>query len=153
MKRIFSYLSALCTVSSFGLFAYILFKVLDEYIFEQFNMSEEDIEILRTLGDPTWEIYLLSYFLFVFLLADAVIMTVAAVRNGGSAASASLVMAVPTFISFALIAVNVLDENKYRYDEKFFYISLGLFAASHLIFLIFVLLSKRRNKTNAPGNT
>ncbi len=153
MKRIFSYLSALCTVSSFGLFAYILFKVLDEYIFEQFNMSEEDIEILRTLGDPTWEIYLLSYFLFVFLLVDAVIMTVAAVRNGGSAASASLVMAVPTFISFALIAVNVLDANKYRYDEKFFYISLGLFAASHLIFLIFVLLSKRRNKTNAPGNT
>ncbi len=153
MKRIFSYLSALCTVSSFGLFAYILFKVLDEYIFEQFNMSEEDIEILRTLGDPTWEIYLLSYFLFVFLLVDAVIMTVAAIRNGGSAASASLVMAVPTFISFALIAVNVLDENKYRYDEKFFYISLGLFAASHLIFLIFVLLSKRRNKTNAPGNT
>ncbi len=153
MKRIFSWLSALLTVSSCVMFGYVLLSAMKETVFKQFEMSMEDIQILEQLGDPTWKTYLLSYFLILFLIIDSAIMIVSAVRNGGSAASVSVLIALPILLFFAFTALEILDANKGEYDKKLFLISMGLYAVSHISMFIFVILSAGKKKTDVPGNT
>ncbi len=141
-------MSALFATSSCVLFGYILTVAMKKTVFKQIDMSAEDIEILERLGDPTWKTYLLSYFLMLFLIIDAVIIIVAMFKNGGSAASAYMVTAVPTLIIYALIGLEVMGDNKYVYDKDVFLVSIAFYAASHITLFLFALFSTEKKKVS-----
>ncbi len=146
MKRIFSYLSALFVAFSCGIFAYVMIKTVSRTLDKHMEKTAEEIKRLASLGELTWKSYLLSYFLVAFLAVGAVIALIAAIRNGGSAVSASGVLAVPTILFYGLIAMNVLKDNKYEYDKDLFLISLVLYLLSHFMLLIFVFITSKEKK-------
>ncbi len=137
---------ALLSTSSCVLFGYVLFVALSKTIFDQMDMSMEDIAIREKLGDPTWKTYLMSYFLALFLIIDAAMSIVAMFKSGGSAATAYMAMAVPTLIFMALITLEVIDGNKYIFDKDIFLLSVGLYALSHVALFLFALFSSTEKK-------
>ncbi len=146
MKRLIAVISALSGVVSAVLMWICAFEAMKKALFKQIDMTEEEVARLEELGEPTWKSYLPVYFLMLFILLYAISMTVAAVKNGGGAASISSVFVIMTMLFSLFTAKDALGDNPLLINAGLLKCSLLLFVLSVFLLFLFTILSYRRLK-------
>ncbi len=146
MRRFTIFLSALSGFLCTMLVWINAFAAMRKTLFKQIDMTEEEVAKLEELGNPTWKTYLPVYFLMLFSLLLAVTLIVAAIRNGGSAASVSSVFAILSALFLGFVSLNALGENKMLLDEVTTKMTLFFFVLALLMLFVFTLLSRTEEK-------
>lgn len=146
MKRLIAAFSALAAVVSAVLVWVDAFEAMKKTLFKQIDMTAEEVAKLEELGDPTWKSYLPVYFLMLFVVLYAVSMTVAAVKNGGGAASVSSIFIIMTMLFSVFIAKDAFGENPLLINTDLLKYSLLLFAFSVFLLFVFTIVSYWRIK-------
>lgn len=152
MKRLIAAFSALAAVVSAVLVWVDAFEAMKKTLFKQIDMTVEEVAKLEELGDPTWKSYLPVYFLMLFAVLYAVSMTVAAVKNGGGAASVSSVFIIMTMLFSVFIAKDAFGENPLFINTDLLKYSLLLFALSVFLLFVFTVVSywRIKHENNRP---